>query len=260
MDNAPSPSFFLKHEFLIRRLHSLSGLVPIGGYMCIHLLTNAMVLRGTEAFQKPVDNIHSLPALPLIEWSCIFLPIIFHAVVGVWIVRSGTSNTSNYPLPGNIRYTLQRATAWIALFFIFYHVFQLHGWVPSLTRSLGGARFHHEHATSTAAAALQSSIVVGIVYTVGILACVFHLANGLWSMGITWGVWVSPAGQRRATWLCAAFGIALAVVGLGAQYGMLKVDVDRARAVEDELLKERQSHEARLAEAERSPSAATPAK
>ena len=34
------------------------------------------------------------------------------------------------------------------------------------------------------------------------LSCVFHLANGLWTMGITWGVWTSPAAQRRALWAC----------------------------------------------------------
>src|SRR5689334_18637943 len=89
-------SFFTRHEFLIRRLHSLTGLIPVGAYMCVHLLTNASVLAGAATFQDSVDKIHSLgPVLPLVEWTFIFLPIIFHAVVGVVIIRSGQSNLSS---------------------------------------------------------------------------------------------------------------------------------------------------------------------
>lgn len=41
-------SVFGRHEFVIRRLHSLTGLVPIGGYLCFHLATNAVVLDGRQ--------------------------------------------------------------------------------------------------------------------------------------------------------------------------------------------------------------------
>ena len=51
------------------------------------------------------------------------------------------------------------------------------------------------------------SVVVQVFYVIGVLACVYHLCNGLWTMGITWGVWTSPAAQRRATYVCAAFGV-----------------------------------------------------
>ena len=72
--------------------------MPVGAYMVVHLLTNASVLAGRDVFQDKVDKIHSLgPVLPLVEWTFIFLPIIFHAVVGVMIVRSGMSNTAQLP-------------------------------------------------------------------------------------------------------------------------------------------------------------------
>ena len=235
-----SPSFFLRHQFLILRLHSLSGLIPVGAYMVVHLITNASVLGGPEVFQRQVDTIHSLgPTLPWVEWAFIFLPIIFHAAVGVVIVRSGLSNTSSYALVGNFRYMLQRATAWIALFFIFYHVFQMHGWIHAgwWTRAIHnyGGQFNHDLATSTAARAL-ASVPVRIAYVVGILSCVFHLANGLWTMGITWGVWTTPAAQRRANWLCGAFGIIVAVIGLGALVGLTSTDETTALASEQVAL------------------------
>ena len=58
---------------------------------------------------------------------------------------------------------------------------------------------------------MQSSGLVSIAYLAGVLACVFHLANGIWTMGITWGVWTTPAGQRRATYIAAAIGAVLTV-------------------------------------------------
>lgn len=230
------PSFFERHEFLIRRLHSLSGLVPVGAYMCVHLLTNATVLDGTRSFQTRVDQIHSLGSfLPVVEWTLIFLPIIFHAVVGVAIIRSGDSNLSSYPLQGNVRYFLQRLTAWIALAFIAFHVFQLHGWIRPIGEQFGGARFQHLFATSSAAAAIQSSLAIELFYFVGIAACVYHLANGLWTAGITWGLWTTVAAQRRANWLCGAFGLLLMAIALGALGGMVSIDTRQAVEIEDRI-------------------------
>jgi len=256
---ATEPSFLSRNQFLIRRLHSLSGLIPVGAYMCIHLLTNASVLDGTRTFQRAVDQIHLLgSALPLVEWTFIFLPLIFHAVVGVVIIRSGEFNSSHYPYTSNIRYVLQRVTAWIALFFIFYHVFQMHGWIKPIAEPLGGAQFDPHHATSTAAVALQP-IVIRIAYAIGILACVYHLANGIWTMGITWGVWTSPAAQRRANYAVLVFGILLAAVGLGALGGMSTVNVEEARQVEERLEAARQLADGEITLGKADDNAAEPA-
>jgi len=247
-------SFFVRNEFLIRRLHSLTGLVPVGAYMCIHLLTNASTLGGPEMFQRNVDLIHSLgPALPIVEWTFIFLPLIFHAVVGVMIIRTGDSNLSSYHLMGNARYFLQRLTAWIALAFIAYHVFHMHGWfhneryLTTLAEPLGGHMFDPHKATSTAALALSSLAKKGL-YAVGVLACVFHLANGLWTMGITWGVWTTAAAQRRANWLCLGFGIVLATVGLAALVGVTTTDVPKAQAYEEAHSEAKQATQKRAEE------------
>lgn len=233
-------SFWTRHEFLIRRLHSLSGLIPVGAYMVVHLLVNASVLDSPGAFQRNVDQIHSLGGiLPVIEWTFIFLPLLFHAIVGVVIVREGIPNHQAYPLAKNYRYTLQRVSGMIAFFFIMWHVFHMHGWFHNSTwlsqvaEPLGGHKFRPYNAASTAGEAIQASLLVQILYAVGVLSCVFHLANGLWTMGITWGLWISPAAQRRASMACWAFGVVLAVVGTGALWGMRTVDVEQAREFEN---------------------------
>ena len=111
----PSQSFLARHQFLIYRLFSLAGLVPVGAFLVVHLLTNASVLAGPGTFQSRVDMIHSLgPLLVPIEWAFIFLPMLFHAVIGFVIIANGLPNVGSYAYVGNVRYTLQRATGMIA--------------------------------------------------------------------------------------------------------------------------------------------------
>ena len=230
--------FLASNEFLIRRLHSLSGLIPVGAYMCVHLLTNASVMSGAAAFQRNVNMIHSLDkALPVIEWAFIFIPILFHAIFGFVIIGGGLQNTSSYPLQKNWRYTLQRWTGGIAFLFIVGHVFHLHGWVHSLAEPLGGANFKAYNATSSLSWALRGAVPIAF-YSVGIIACVYHLANGIWTMGITWGVWTSPTAQKRADKVCIGFGFALLFVGITALYGAVTTDIKAAFEVEQQMLEQ----------------------
>ena len=39
-------TFLGRHQFLIYRLFSLAGLLPVGAYVVVHLLVNASVLAG----------------------------------------------------------------------------------------------------------------------------------------------------------------------------------------------------------------------
>jgi len=238
---AGSSSFWGRHEFLIRRLHSLTGLVPVGAYMVVHLLTNASVLDNPGKFQQQVYLIHSLgAALPLVEWTFIFLPIIFHGVVGLFITAEMLPNNATYNYTSNFRYTMQRVTGLIAFAFIAWHVFHMHGWfhwewwATNVSGPLGGGKFRPYNAASTAGMALQSPLAM-VIYVIGVLASVYHLANGVWTMGITWGWWTTPAAMRRALRVCAVFGVLLAVVSLGALWGMGTMDVAAARARENQM-------------------------
>jgi succinate dehydrogenase / fumarate reductase cytochrome b subunit len=171
----------------------------------------------------------------------------------VVIIRGGLPNSGRYSYTSNIRYTLQRVTGMVAFAFILWHVFHMHGWfhfqtwLESVAEPLQGARFKAYNAASSAATAIQgratlesteTSVLIVLLYAIGVLACVYHLANGIWTMGITWGVWISPAAQRRANWCCALFGIALGAVGLAALLGFWTMDTDQlrqARQVEDRM-------------------------
>ena len=160
------------------------------------------------------------------------------------IIKSGSTNSSAYPTNSNLRYTLQRISGMIAFAFIMWHVFHMHGWIHNETYveqvdKLAGAQFRPYNAASSAGSAIQASLIVQVLYAVGILSCVFHLANGIWSMGITWGLWISPAAQRRASWLSIGFGVIMSVVGLSALAGMRNIDVQAAKEVEDRMYESR---------------------
>lgn len=226
---------------MLRRLHSLTGLVPVGAYMVIHLLTNASVFGSPKMFQRLVFHIHSLgPMLPIVEWIFIFLPILFHGVYGLIITTGGRPNTTDYPYNSNVRYTLQRATGLIAFLFIAWHVFHMHGWfhfsiwADYVTTPLMGAQFSPYNAASSAAIAMQKSIVIPILYTIGVLATVFHLSNGIFTFGITWGLWISAKAQHNAKLVTNVIGVVIAVIGLTSIVGLQTMsNIDEVRAEED---------------------------
>lgn len=239
MLKADLASLFGRHEFFIRRLHSFTGLVPVGGFMVFHLATNASIADGVEIFQYRVNVIHGLgpSTIMLLEWPFIFLPILFHAIAGMMIVSRGKRNVAAYPYPENIRYTLQRWTGVIAFFFIFWHVFHMHGWLKFewwlhyVAEPLGGHQFDPTRVI-TAAEAIQASIWIRLFYIVGVLSCVYHFVNGIWTAGITWGLWISPRAQRMASGLALLFGLFLGGISVAALYGMNTIDTSRAQARE----------------------------
>ena len=209
--------------------------------MVIHLMTNASIFVSDAAFQKNVHMIHSLGSLlPFIEWGFIFLPIIFHAAFGFVIMAGGTVNTSSYNNSSNFRYALQRATGVVAFLFIFLHVFHLHGWFHfeswlAVAKPAGGAQFRPYNASSSLFLAMKG-FVIPALYLIGLAGCVFHLANGIWTMGITWGVWTSEKGQTRAGWVCTILGIGLMVIGSTALVGVKKVNLKEALSNESNAI------------------------
>ena len=216
--------------------------------MVLHLAVNASVINGAATFQNNVLNIHKFGSLlPVLEWTFIFIPILFHMIFGFVIIAGGMPNPHNYPYSANYRYTLQRATGMIAAAFITIHVFHMHGWFHNeswlryVVEPLGGGQFRPYNATSTAGLALQNVVMV-VIYAIGVTSCVYHLANGIWTMGITWGVWTSPQAQKRASYVCSAFGLLMMVVSATALFGI------RASVDTPEKLREVRNEEDRIVE------------
>jgi succinate dehydrogenase / fumarate reductase cytochrome b subunit len=200
-----------RNYFLFRRLIRSPALV-FGGYLIVHLLVNASIAQGGVHYQQQVDKIHSLPFLGVIEWTFIYLPIIFHTVYGLWITVTGQPNIDRYPYTKNQFYVAQRISAIVIVVFILFHVLTLkYGW--------GGTnlRFDHERALGTVARHFDHWWVWPI-YLVGILASCYHLANGFWTAAITWGLTISAESQKRFGYACAGLFVILTIAGLLALF------------------------------------------
>lgn len=255
---APSASFLDRHHFILRRLHSLTGLAPIGVFLVIHLITNSSIvwgklgLRGEEPdatwveggityFVKEVQWINTqIPHLFLLEVA-LWGAIAFHAILGLIYIRTGRANISSYGYMDNRRYRWQRLTGYIAIFYIFYHVATLRwGWTFLIPPFDGSVKWSHEYAASTLAAALKGSntgwsiwgVLVSAFYFVGITASVFHFANGLWTSAITWGLTVSARAQRRWGVVCTMVGVGLMAAAWASLAGFLITDASHARMIE----------------------------
>ena len=215
-----------KHHFLLRRLHSLTGIL-FGGYIVIHLLVNASLIEGIRSdgsipavqtvFQTQVDKIHSLPFLKAVEWTFIYLPILFHAIYGIWIIATGQSNATRYGYTMNWGYVAQRISAIILIFFIAFHVFAMKGLFGS------ALTFDPTKATQTTVNHMHAHWWVGyVVYPIGIIAATFHLANGFYTAAITWGLTISAGAQRRWGFACCGIFLLVSIFGLVALFAALR--------------------------------------
>ena len=207
-----------QYHFLLRRLHSLTGIV-FGGYLVVHLLINATIAQGGTVYQTQVDKIHSLPFLPVIEWTFIYLPIIFHTVYGVWITLTGQPNVGNYPYGKNWAYVGQRISAIVIVFFMLFHVLSLKYGTFGLNLS-----FEPHRALGTVGRHMDHWWLVGVVYPIGILASCYHLANGFWAAGITWGLTVSAGARRRWGMACAGLFAVTFIAGMIALIASANLD------------------------------------
>ena len=246
-----------RHYHLLRRLHSLTGVVPIGAFLFPHLTTNSAIVwgwlgkseisdealqqadvaghRGVEAFQHEVNFIHDLPALILIEIVVLWLPIAYHGLMGLYFARTGRSNAARYGYAANRRYMLQRLTGYIGLIYLFVHISSLRwGWTYF---GLIGS-FDPGAASSTTAEHFQSGplgYIMPVIYLIGVLSLVYHFANGLWTAAITWGVTVSEQAMQRWGYVCAVIGILLGGAGVAAIAGFTFLDIEQAREIENIL-------------------------
>lgn len=234
--------FLNRHEFGLRRLHSLTGLI-FGGYVLVHLLVNATLIEGLrygqhDIYQMQVDSIHSVPFLMGVEWLVILLPIIFHTVYGIVILLAGRPNVSHYGYPKNWAYLLQRISAIILIFFIAFHYLSMKG---AFGGELGRAlTFVPAQATQTTINHMHAAWWVGwVVYPIGILAGTFHLANGFWTAGVTWGVTISARSQKLWFRACVGLFLFTFVCGITSLGAALAADPSPLPTAAQEVQEER---------------------
>lgn len=194
------------HSFLWRKLHSLTGIVPIGAFLIEHIISNFEVVHGPLAYAQQVKFLNGLPLVRVLEWAFIFIPLAFHAGYGVFIAFRGRASVNVYPWAGNWMYVWQRVTGLIALAYIVYHVY---------TQRFAGVSLP-EH-PGLAYAKVQFELlnpVIMAVYVVAMIATCFHFAYGVWLFAAKWGITPGDNARKKFGYVCGAVGTALCAMGL----------------------------------------------
>jgi succinate dehydrogenase / fumarate reductase cytochrome b subunit len=190
--------------FYLRRLHSLLGIFPIGVFLFEHFFSNSFAFQGAERFNALVETFQGMWITPFLEVGMIGLPILFHAVLGLVIVYTGSNNFLAYGYYRNWAYFFQRATGVLALIFII-----VHAWSTRL-----GHLFDGRPITFDDMHAIFQPTWAKWFYAVGIISAVYHLTNGFATTLMTWGITHSQRSQKIVALAMWAAFVVMAAWGL----------------------------------------------
>lgn len=147
----------------------------------------------------------NLPFVLFLEWFIIYIPLMFHAFYGVYIAFTAKNNVKRYGTFRNWMFMLQRITGVFLVVFIAWHIFQ-----TRVQKALG------DEVDYDMMADILSSPFMLAFYIAGVLAATFHLANGVWSFLVSWGITQSPRSQTIVTYISMAIFLVLSVIGIQA--------------------------------------------
>jgi succinate dehydrogenase / fumarate reductase, cytochrome b subunit len=196
-------------SFVLRRLHSLSGIIPVGAFLFEHILiSNATAIGGPEAYANQVKFLGSLPLVFVLELFGIWLPIAFHALYGFYIWFRGDGNVAAYPWSGNWMYTAQRWTGGIAFAYILWHTY---------TMRFTGVDLHADPTASFGKVQYEVyQAPLFLFYVVGLITASWHFAYGIWLFCAKWGIVSGEKARKRFLAVCIAFFFVLTGVGLAS--------------------------------------------
>lgn len=208
-----------RENYFWHKLHSLTGVIPTGFYMLQHLTLNSFSLAGPEKFNGVIGFFASIPShiLLVLEIGLLGIPILFHAIYGLFIVNRGEQNyfTTKYKWSQNRMYSLQRWSGILLFFLLIAHVF-----TTTVNAKINGHQvieYAAWHAKLT-----SNGYIVLIIYMIGVLAASYHLAYGIWNFCIRWGITISEKAQNGVQKFSAAFFVVVTLLGWGALFGFVK--------------------------------------
>lgn len=190
----------VNRDFLFRRLHTLSGVIPVGLFLLEHLFTNSTATISPGAYNAAVNTIQHIPYLHVVEFVFIFLPLLYHGVFGLYVAYTAGYNAGQYSWFRNQLFAWQRITGVITFVFVIYHL-----WTTRFSGNEPNFAFVHS---------LVSHPFTFWFMLIGVVAATFHFANGLWSFMVHWGITVGPRAQRISAVVMLTLFVILAAMGV----------------------------------------------
>ena len=188
-------------SYLLRKLHSFTGLLPVGAFLAEHFWSNSSALVSAAKYNQTSAELQTIPFRLFVEWGAIFLPMLFHGGYGVYIWIQGKSNVSAYPWVKNWLYTMQRYTGLIAFAYIAWHLYT-ERWLT------------HGKSTYANVASDMHNPWYLTFFIIGVLASSFHLGVGIWNFLCKWGLAATARAQTAAGRLGVFVGLTFSVIGI----------------------------------------------
>ncbi len=207
---APPAARSVARDFLLARLGSLFAILPLGVWSVNHLWNQFAASNGAAAWEASVEG-HQSTAGAFVVFVLVLGPLLWHTVWGISRMFRTRPNTDLSRL-SNIRYWLQRLSATGLLLFLGAHLWL--AWFQP--RFIGG---HAEPFTGLAHEMHFHGPTLA-VYLAGTLGIAYHLANGLWSFSMGWGLVVSKSGLAWMERISMVVFVALLAIGWAAVYAL----------------------------------------
>jgi succinate dehydrogenase / fumarate reductase cytochrome b subunit len=208
-----------RENFFWHKLHSLTGILPIGFYMLQHLTLNSFSFAGPEHYNAVINFFASMPKhiLWMLEWVFIYLPLLFHGVYGLFIVSRAQPNFlgTKYKFTENFQYSVQRYSG-IALFFLL---------IAHIVTTTVAAKAKGEHVIQWQAwhdMLTGTYYIPFVLYVIGVALASWHLSYGVWNFCIRWGITVSERSQHAMQKFALFMFIAVTLLGWLALIGFLR--------------------------------------
>ena len=194
--------------FLRARLGSFLAVLPLGVWTINHLWNNLSAFKGSAAWQADVTE-YGHPLAFFASSALALLPLVIHTIWGIARLTTVQPNNVKYKYFGNVKYALQRLSAIGVMLFLGAHIWLafLH---PRLTTG-------HAEPFSDISREMHHHLPTLAVYILGTLGVSYHLANGLHSFTMSWGIVTS----RRALKKLEFFSIATFLVLLGMSWAVI---------------------------------------
>ncbi len=212
----------ISKTFLMRKLHQLTGIVPLGLFFFGHMFTNSKSMSGSKVFNDAVADIHHIPYLLFVEIFGIFLPLVFHSVYGIFISIEARANNVNYNYGRNWFYIFQRATGIFLFVFILFHLLNLRfGAIPGLASYGDPVAGNADRAFAIVAAEFKN-VGILIFYILGVTATAWHLAYGFFLFAVDWGIIIGEKAQKYALYASVFLAVTLSAVGINAAVAFVR--------------------------------------
>jgi succinate dehydrogenase / fumarate reductase, cytochrome b subunit len=208
---SPATPVRQKNSLLTSRLGSFLAVVPLGVWVFIHLWNNLAAFQGEQAWQDAVTG-YKHPFAQALTWLIVFLPLLMHTGWGIARLFRLRPNNVAYSTYDNLKYILQRASAVALLLFIGAHV-----WLAFLQPRLVEGQ---AEPFADIAGEMHHHMPTLVVYVLGTLAVSYHLAYGLQSFFMSWGVLSSERSVRRFEPVVIGLFLLFLAMSWGAIYAL----------------------------------------